>query len=120
MIPHSRPLPRTPLLGRYHDGTCYEVGHTWHPSCLYCFLDLFYYAYVGALKVYAPLYLVRIIIKTLMQSRLWLIAYVCIDMLFASGGLAKLLYVGFDSTHKFCITPMLDLDGVVEVISDSL
>ena len=59
MVPQSRPLPRTPLLGiRYHEGTCYEVGHTWHPSCLYCCLEMFYNVYIGALKVYTPLYLV--------------------------------------------------------------
>ena len=55
MIPFSRPLPHF----LQHSGTCHEVGHVWHPSCIYCFLEVFYYVYVGALKLYGPLYLVK-------------------------------------------------------------
>ena len=58
MIPFSRPLPHF-LFGQQHSGTCHEVGHIWHPSCIYCFLEVFYYVYVGALKLYGPLYLVK-------------------------------------------------------------
>ena len=57
MIPHSRPL--TSPFGQVHSGTCHEVGHTWHPSCLYCTVEVFSYVYWGALKIYGPLYIVR-------------------------------------------------------------
>lgn len=42
----------------YHEGTCYEVGHTWHPSCLYSFADLFCIVFWEGFKIYLPLYLV--------------------------------------------------------------
>lgn len=57
MIPHSRPL--TSPFGQVHSGTCHYLGHTWHPSCLYCFVEVFSNVYWGGLKIYGPLYLVR-------------------------------------------------------------
>lgn len=37
---------------------CYEVGHTWHPSCGVSFLQITGGALEESLKIYAPLYLV--------------------------------------------------------------
>lgn len=38
---------------------CYEIGHTWHPSCGVSFLQITQGALEESLKIYAPLYLVR-------------------------------------------------------------
>lgn len=38
---------------------CYEIGHTWHPSCRVSFLQITGGALEESLKIYAPLYLVR-------------------------------------------------------------
>jgi len=53
MIPFSRPVNWL-----YLDGSCHELGHTWHPSCLYCTAELFAIVFWSAVKVYLPLYLV--------------------------------------------------------------
>lgn len=37
---------------------CYEIGHTWHPSCRVSFLQITWAALEESLKIYAPLYLV--------------------------------------------------------------
>lgn len=37
---------------------CYEIGHTWHPSCRVSFLQITWGALEESLKIYAPLYLV--------------------------------------------------------------
>ena len=42
----------------YHEGSCHEVGHTWHPSCLYSFAELFCIVFYEGFKIYLPLYLV--------------------------------------------------------------
>lgn len=38
---------------------CYEIGHTWHPSCGVSFVQITRGALEESLKIYAPLYLVR-------------------------------------------------------------
>lgn len=38
---------------------CYEIGHTWHPSCGVSFVQITGGALEESLKIYAPLYLVR-------------------------------------------------------------
>ncbi|KAM4848918.1 transmembrane protein 135 isoform X3 [Urocitellus parryii] len=38
---------------------CYEIGHTWHPSCRVSFLQVTWGALEESLKIYAPLYLER-------------------------------------------------------------
>lgn len=38
---------------------CYEIGHTWNPSCMVSFLQITWGALEESLKIYAPLYLVR-------------------------------------------------------------
>lgn len=37
---------------------CYEIGHTWNPSCVLSALDVTKSAMEVAFKIYAPLYLV--------------------------------------------------------------
>ncbi|ELW68934.1 Transmembrane protein 135 [Tupaia chinensis] len=37
---------------------CYEIGHTWHPSCRVAFLQITGGALEESLKIYAPLYLI--------------------------------------------------------------
>ena len=37
---------------------CYEIGHTWQPSCWLSFLHITRGALEESLKIYAPLYLV--------------------------------------------------------------
>ena len=53
----------------YREGTCHDYAHTWHPSCLYCAGDIFVRIFRNALKVYAPLYLVRLLNKLLTSWR---------------------------------------------------
>ncbi|KAF3830204.1 hypothetical protein GH733_001629 [Mirounga leonina] len=44
---------------------CYEIGHTWHPSCGVSFVQITRGALEESLKIYAPLYLVRSINSSL-------------------------------------------------------
>lgn len=37
---------------------CYEIGHTWNPSCVQSTLDVTRGALEVSFKIYAPLYLV--------------------------------------------------------------
>ncbi|MEE6473042.1 hypothetical protein FKM82_009828 [Ascaphus truei] len=43
--------------------SCYEIGHTWHPSCLASYLQITQGAMEESLKIYAPLYLVAAILR---------------------------------------------------------
>lgn len=43
----------------YLSGTCGELGHSWHPSCVYSTSEVFFFVFVGAIKVYLPLFVVR-------------------------------------------------------------
>ncbi|XP_048767436.2 transmembrane protein 135-like isoform X2 [Ostrea edulis] len=43
--------------------TCYEIGHTWTPSCLYASVDVAFVVFKQALKVYGTLYTVAGILK---------------------------------------------------------
>ena len=52
------PLFSRPSQWIYHEGTCYEVGHTWTESCLKSCAELFCITYWEAFKIYLPLYLV--------------------------------------------------------------
>lgn len=38
---------------------CYEIGHTWNPSCVQSALDVSRSALEVSFKIYVPLYLVR-------------------------------------------------------------
>lgn len=38
---------------------CYEIGHTWNPSCAQAAVDVTKGALEVSFKIYAPLYLVR-------------------------------------------------------------
>ncbi|KAM8975816.1 transmembrane protein 135 [Pelodytes ibericus] len=42
---------------------CYEIGHTWTPSCLTSYLQITQGAMEESLKIYAPLYLVAAILR---------------------------------------------------------
>ncbi|XP_077902960.1 transmembrane protein 135 isoform X4 [Ictidomys tridecemlineatus] len=42
---------------------CYEIGHTWHPSCRVSFLQVTWGALEESLKIYAPLYLIAAILR---------------------------------------------------------
>ncbi|XP_055139158.1 transmembrane protein 135 isoform X2 [Hylobates moloch] len=42
---------------------CYEIGHTWHPSCRVSFLQITGGALEESLKIYAPLYLIAAILR---------------------------------------------------------
>ncbi|XP_032151720.1 transmembrane protein 135 isoform X3 [Sapajus apella] len=42
---------------------CYEIGHTWHPSCCVSFLQITGGALEESLKIYAPLYLIAAILR---------------------------------------------------------
>ncbi|XP_044524149.1 transmembrane protein 135 isoform X2 [Gracilinanus agilis] len=42
---------------------CYEIGHTWHPSCGVSFLQITRGALEESLKIYAPLYLIAAILR---------------------------------------------------------
>jgi hypothetical protein len=46
-------------------GTCYELGHTWTPSCIHSSSEVFAYVFYEAMKIYVPLYL----ISNLMRKR---------------------------------------------------
>ncbi|XP_018408757.1 PREDICTED: transmembrane protein 135 isoform X2 [Nanorana parkeri] len=43
--------------------SCYEIGHTWHPSCLMSYLQITQGAMEESLKIYAPLYLVAALLR---------------------------------------------------------
>lgn len=40
--------------------SCYEIGHTWDPSCVQAALDVSRSALEVSFKIYVPLYLVRL------------------------------------------------------------
>ncbi|XP_069890918.1 transmembrane protein 135 isoform X2 [Dipodomys merriami] len=42
---------------------CYEIGHTWHPSCRVSFVQITWAALEESLKIYAPLYLIAAILR---------------------------------------------------------
>ncbi|KAF6106715.1 transmembrane protein 135 [Phyllostomus discolor] len=42
---------------------CYEIGHTWHPSCGVSFLQITGGALEESLKIYIPLYLIAAILR---------------------------------------------------------
>ncbi|XP_039704213.1 transmembrane protein 135 isoform X4 [Pteropus medius] len=42
---------------------CYEIGHTWHPSCGVSFLHITGVALEESLKIYVPLYLIAAILR---------------------------------------------------------
>ncbi|XP_061595199.1 transmembrane protein 135 [Cololabis saira] len=42
---------------------CYEIGHTWDPSCLQAALDVTKSALEVSLKIYAPLYLIAALLR---------------------------------------------------------
>ncbi|XP_063807452.1 transmembrane protein 135 isoform X2 [Pseudophryne corroboree] len=43
--------------------SCYEIGHTWNPSCFTSYLQITQSAMEESLKIYAPLYLVAAILR---------------------------------------------------------
>ncbi|KAJ1065924.1 hypothetical protein K5549_012912 [Capra hircus] len=42
---------------------CYEIGHTWQPSCWLSFLHITRGALEESLRIYAPLYLIAAILR---------------------------------------------------------
>ncbi|KAG8550467.1 hypothetical protein GDO81_025266 [Engystomops pustulosus] len=53
MAAHSKSIPHS----------CYEIGHTWNPSCLTSYLQITQGAMEESFKIYAPLYLVAAILR---------------------------------------------------------
>ncbi|XP_069495812.1 transmembrane protein 135 [Ambystoma mexicanum] len=43
--------------------SCYEIGHTWNPSCTVSYLQITQGALEESLKIYAPLYLIAAILR---------------------------------------------------------
>ncbi|KAM9729053.1 transmembrane protein 135 [Menidia menidia] len=43
--------------------SCYEVGHTWNPSCVHSALDITRGALEVSFKIYAPLYLIAAVLR---------------------------------------------------------
>ncbi|XP_060223478.1 transmembrane protein 135 isoform X1 [Meriones unguiculatus] len=43
--------------------SCYEIGHTWHPSCRVSFVQITWGALEESLKIYAPLYLIAAVLR---------------------------------------------------------
>ncbi|KAK5613385.1 hypothetical protein CRENBAI_022830 [Crenichthys baileyi] len=43
--------------------SCYEVGHTWHPSCVQSAADITKGALEVSFKIYAPLYLIAAVLR---------------------------------------------------------
>lgn len=43
--------------------SCYEIGHTWNPSCTVAYLQITQGALEESLKIYAPLYLIAAILR---------------------------------------------------------
>lgn len=42
---------------------CYEIGHTWNPSCRVSFLQITWGALEESLRIYAPLYLIAAVLR---------------------------------------------------------
>ncbi|CAH2225566.1 transmembrane 135 isoform X1 [Pelobates cultripes] len=53
MAAHSKAIPHS----------CYEIGHTWNPSCLTSYLQITRSALEESFKIYAPLYLIAAILR---------------------------------------------------------
>ncbi|KAH0513901.1 Transmembrane protein 135 [Microtus ochrogaster] len=53
---------------------CYEIGHTWHPSCRVSFLQITWGALEESLKIYAPLYLACPAAAPAAASAFWLVS----------------------------------------------
>ncbi|KAB7497380.1 hypothetical protein Anas_00976 [Armadillidium nasatum] len=43
--------------------TCYELGHTWHPSCSKTSFDMFISSAIASFKIYGVVYLTNLIAK---------------------------------------------------------
>ncbi|XP_035998981.1 transmembrane protein 135 isoform X2 [Fundulus heteroclitus] len=43
--------------------SCYEIGHTWHPSCVQAAADITKGALEVSFKIYAPLYLIAAVLR---------------------------------------------------------
>ena len=39
--------------------TCYELAHTWHPSCTHCSVEIGGSVFKEALKIYSSVYVVE-------------------------------------------------------------
>ncbi|XP_067113330.1 transmembrane protein 135 [Osmerus mordax] len=78
--------------------SCYEIGHTWNPSCVHSTLDITAGALEVSFKIYAPLYLIAAILrrrkKEYYMKRLLPEILQSTSFLTANGG----LYIAF-----FCI-----------------
>jgi hypothetical protein len=52
------------------DYTCYELGHTWTPSCKKASFDVFLLVFKEALKIYGSVYFVCIVLlHSLLKNR---------------------------------------------------
>ena len=53
------------ILGQAAEGSCFELGHTWTPSCSVAFWGVFRSCALESLKIYGALYLVSILDRAL-------------------------------------------------------
>ncbi|XP_066276774.1 transmembrane protein 135-like isoform X3 [Branchiostoma lanceolatum] len=71
MAAHSKSLKPIWVL----KANCYEIGHTWNPSCIRAILDILLGGIVESVKIYAPVYVVTGLARR-RSKRYWLYKFV--------------------------------------------
>lgn len=72
------PVFSRPSQWLYQNGSCYELGHAWHPSCIYSAAEVFYFVFCEALKIYTPLYLVSLASMRILVTTWWWYSKWCV------------------------------------------
>ncbi|XP_078700090.1 transmembrane protein 135-like isoform X1 [Branchiostoma floridae x Branchiostoma belcheri] len=71
MAAYSKSLKPTAVL----KANCYEIGHTWQPSCIRAILDILLGGIVESVKIYAPVYVITGLARR-RSKRYWLHKFV--------------------------------------------
>ncbi|XP_035522834.1 transmembrane protein 135-like [Morone saxatilis] len=88
--------------------SCYELGHTWNPSCVHSALDVTRGALEVSFKIYAPLYLIAAVLrrrkkdyylKRLLPEILWSTSF-----LTANGGLYIVFFCILRLVHTYTLS----------------
>ncbi|GAB1292313.1 Transmembrane protein 135 [Apodemus speciosus] len=118
---------------------CYEIGHTWHPSCRVSFLQITWGALEESLRIYAPLYLIAAVLRKrkleyylykllpeILQSASFLTAngalYITFFCVLSRRGLLTIYMANLATETLFRMAPVMCRvrEGVTEMCKDGL
>uniref|UniRef100_A0A8C4H1H2 Transmembrane protein 135 n=1 Tax=Dicentrarchus labrax TaxID=13489 RepID=A0A8C4H1H2_DICLA len=104
--------------------SCYELGHTWNPSCLHSALDVTRGALEVSFKIYVPLYLIAAVLrrkkkdyylKRLLPEILWSTSF-----LTANGGLYIVFFCILSTVHDVVIIDSVFIENLCLSLPPSL